>query len=173
MEYKKKLVIRLFLAFLLAISYNLIYKILIPITLYPSFYLLRLIYEAELSDTLITIDNYSLTFIPACAAASAYILLGILILLTKDVKLKTGLKMLLLGSLFILIANIIRIEALILILINLGKNYFETLHLFVWKLLSSLFVALVWILLIKKYKVKSIPIISDLKELKKLSNRRH
>ena len=165
MEYKKKLVIRLILAALLAVSYSLLYKILIPITLYPSFYILKLFYKAELSNTLITIENYSLTFIPACAAASAYILLGILILLTKDIKLKTGLKMFLLGSSLILIANIIRIEALILILINFGKNYFETLHLFIWKVLSSVFVALVWIFLIKFYKIRSIPIISDIKEL--------
>ena len=165
MEYKKKLVIRLILAALLAVSYSLLYKILIPITLYPSFYILKLFYKAELSNTLITIENYSLTFIPACAAASAYILLGILILLTKGIKLKTGLKMFLLGSSLILIANIIRIEALILILINFGKNYFETLHLFIWKVLSSVFVALVWIFLIKFYKIRSIPIISDIKEL--------
>src|SRR3989344_4563529 len=166
MKYIKKLVIRLVLAVLLTLSYQLLYKILIPITLYPSFYILKLIYKAELSGTLITIDNYSLTFIPACAAASAYILLGILILLTKDIKLKTGLKMFLLGSLLILTANIIRIEALILILINLGKNYFETLHLFIWKLLSSLFVAAVWIFLIKLHKIKSIPIVSDIREIR-------
>src|SRR3989344_2816019 len=171
MKYRKKLVIRLFLAFLLAISYNILYKILIPITLYPSFYLLKLIYKAELSGTLITIDNYSLTFIPACAAASGYILLGILILLTKDIKLKTGLKMFLLGSLLILIANIIRIDALISILIHLGKNYFETLHLFIWKLLSSLFVAVIWVFLIKFYKIKSIPIVSDIREIRNISKR--
>ena len=168
MKYIKKLVIRLVLAVLLTLSYQLLYKILIPITLYPSFYILKLIYKAELSGTLITIDNYSLTFIPACAAASAYILLGILILLTKDIKLKTGIKMFLLGSLLILLANIIRIEALILILINGGKNYFETLHLFIWKVLSSIFVAAVWISLIKLHKIKSIPIVSDIREIRKL-----
>lgn len=168
MNYIKKLVIRLVLAVLLTLSYTLLYKILIPITLYPSFYILKLIYPAELVSNSIITNSYSLTFIPACAAASAYILLGILILLTKDIKLKTSLKMFFLGSLLILTANIIRIEALILILINGGKNYFETLHLFIWKVLSSIFVAAVWIFLIKIYKVKAIPIISDIKQIRKL-----
>ena len=169
MRYEKKLVIRLVLAIILALSYQLLYKILMPITLYPSFYILKTIgYEASLSGITILTNSHALTFIPACAAASAYILLGILILLTKDIKLKTGLKMFFLGSLIILAANIIRIESLILILINGGKNYFETLHLFVWKVLSSIFVALVWIFLIKRYKIKSIPILSDIKYLRKL-----
>ena len=168
MKYIKKLVIRLVLAVLLTLSYQLLYKILIPITLYPSFYILKLAYQAELVNNSIITNSHSLTFIPACAAASAYILLGILILLTKDIRLKTGLKMFLLGSLLILIANIIRIESLIFILINGGKNYFETLHLFIWKVLSSVFVALVWIFLIKFYKIKSIPFISDIKQIRKL-----
>lgn len=168
MKYIKKLVIRLVLAVILTLSYQLLYKILIPATLYPSFYILKLIYKAELVNNSIITNSHSLTFIPACAAASAYILLGILILLTKDIKLKTGIKMFLLGSLLILLANILRIEALILILVNGGKNYFETLHLFIWKVLSSVFVAAVWIFLIKLYKIKSIPIVSDIREIRKL-----
>ncbi len=168
MKYEKKLVIRLVLAIALALSYQPLYTILIPITLYPSFYLLKIFgYEASLSGITILTNSHSLTFIPACAAASAYILLGILILLTKDIKLKTGMKMFFLGSLIILIANIIRIESLIFILVNGGKNYFETLHLLIWKVLSSIFVAFVWIFLIKKYKIKSIPLVSDIKYLKR------
>lgn len=169
MRYEKKLVIRLVLAIVLALSYQPLYRIIIPIALYPSFYLLKALgYEASLSGITILTNSHSLTFIPACAAASAYILLGILILLTKDIKRKTGIKMFLLGSIIILVANIIRIESLILILINGGKNYFETLHLFIWKVLSSIFVALVWIFLIKRYKIKSIPLVSDYKSLRKL-----
>lgn len=76
--------------------------------------------------------------------------------------------MFLLGSLIILIANIIRIEALIIILLKGGQNYFETLHLFIWKILSSVFVAGVWIFLIKKFKIKSVPLISDIKAIRKL-----
>lgn len=169
MKYLKKLIIRVIAAFLLVNSYQLLYKILIPITLYPSFYLIKLLgYSATLSGLQILANSHELTFIPACAAASAYILLGVLILLTKDIQLKTGLKMFLLGSLIILIANIIRIDSLIIILFEGGKNYFDTLHLFIWKILSSIFVAVVWIYLVKKFKIKNIPIISDIKALRKL-----
>ncbi|MDP4012516.1 MAG: pacearchaeosortase [Candidatus Nanoarchaeia archaeon] len=169
MRYLKGLVMRLILALLLVNSYSLLYKLLIPLTLYPSFYILKLFgYQATLAGTTILTNSHSLNFIPACAAASAYILLGILILLTKDIKTKTRIKMFLLGSLIILIANIIRIDSLIILLLNGGQNYFETLHLFIWKILSSIFVAGVWIFLIKKFKIKSIPLISDLKAIKNL-----
>ena len=168
MPYEKKLVIRVVLALLILFSYKLFYSILIPITLYTSFYLLKMLnYGVNLQETAIVTDSHILTFIPACTALSAYILLGLLILLTKGIKLKTGFKMLLLGSLMIFTANIIRIDSLIIVLINGGKNYFETLHLFIWKILSSIFVAFVWIFLIKRYKIKSVPIISDIKYLRK------
>ena len=169
MKYVKNLVLRVIAALLLVNSYQLIYKILIPLTLYPSYYVIKALgFEATLSGLQILANSHILTFIPACAAASAYILLGVLILLTKNIKLKTGLKMFFLGSLIILVANIIRIDALIIILLKGGQNYFETLHLFIWKVLSSIFVAGVWIYLVKRYKIKEIPLISDIKALRKL-----
>lgn len=167
MRYEKKLVMRLALAIIIVLSYKIFYKVLIPLTLYPSFYILNLFYKASLQGQTILVNSHALIFIPACAALSAYILLAILILLTKDIKLKTGIKMFFLGSLIIFIANVIRIETLIFILVNGGRNYFETLHLFIWKVLSSIFVAIVWIFLIKFYKIKSIPLVSDIKYLRK------
>ncbi|MEK6860987.1 MAG: pacearchaeosortase [Nanoarchaeota archaeon] len=166
MGYYKKLVLRVLFALLLVIFSSVIYYIIGPITLYSSYLLLKPFSDAILSGNIINIDGNSLEFIEACAATLAYILLGILILLTYGISLKKGIKLFLIGSLLIFIANLIRIEVLIYILVNYGIDYFNTLHLFIWKIVSSVYVALVWIFLCYKYKIKGIPVYSDLKKIK-------
>lgn len=148
-------------ALLLAIFYPLYYFLFSPLTLWLSYGLLRLFLQATLEGTTILAGGRSLTFIPACTAASAYLLLTILILLTRGISFRLRVKLFLLGSLLILVANIIRIEFLFYLLYYVGKNYFETLHLLIWKVLSSVYVACVWIYLTWKYKIEGIPLYSD------------
>ena len=167
MEYIKTLVSRYLFAVFLALFPGLYYLVFTPLTLYLSFLIMKLYYSASLSGNIITIGVQQLEFIPACTAASAYLLLSLLILLTKDISLKKGIALFLYGSALILVANLIRIEILVIILLEKGINYFETLHLFFWKVLASLYVAFVWILLIKKYKIKNTPIYSDFVYLRK------
>ena len=166
MEYHKKLVLRILFALLLVIFSNVIYYIVGPITLYTSYFLLKPFSSATLNGNIISIDGHSLEFIEACAATLAYVLLGILILLTYNIDLKKGIKLFLIGSLLIFIANLIRIEALIYIMVNYGMDYFRTLHLFIWKIISSVYAALVWIFLCYKYKIKNIPVYSDIRRIK-------
>ncbi|MBS3172489.1 hypothetical protein J4438_02840, partial [Candidatus Woesearchaeota archaeon] len=65
----------------------------------------------------------------------------------------------------IFIMNIIRIEILLFLLIKNNYNLFEQVHLLFWNFVSGIYVAFVWIILIKKYKINSIPIYSDIKYL--------
>ena len=71
------------------------------------------------------------------------------------------------GSIIILTINLARILSLIYILENYGFNAFQQTHDFLWLILGSVLVAFTWIFLIKHYKVKSIPIYSDIKYLLK------
>jgi len=170
MNYYTKLSIRLFLALLTAVlGSKLIYLILSKPTFYLS-YLSVFFYNPIIRENYLLINNVKLIFVPACIAASAYLLLGLLILLTKDIKFQTSIKIFIIGSLAILIANLIRIFILIIILISYNFNTFQNLHLFFWKILSSIYVALIWILLTKYYNIKTIPIYSDLKEILKSIN---
>jgi exosortase/archaeosortase family protein len=91
--------------------------------------------------------------------------LAILILATKNISLKKSIKIFFLGFIIILIANVLRIRLLFYILINYSSNLFDTLHLLFWKIISGIFVFLIWILLAKHYKIKAIPVYSDIKEL--------
>lgn len=168
MNYLIRLGIRLLTALLLGINFNLFYYIFSPLTFYLSYYTVKLIgYNPLLGENGFYIDNVFLKFIPACTAASAYFLLVLLILLTKDIGFFKGIFLFLFGSFVILVVNIIRIDFLIYLLIEYGSDVFNTLHLFIWKVLSSVFVALLWIFMCNYFKVKEIPIYSDFKEIRK------
>lgn len=160
----KNLITRTILAVLIAIfGFKIIYAIISPITFYLSSYSLFFYKPTIIQNTLIIKDNL-LTFVPACAAASAYVLLALLTVLT-DIKYKKMLKIFLIGALIILIANIIRIDILVIALIESGSDLFNKLHLLFWKILSTIFVVVLWIFLTKIYKIKSIPVYTDIKKL--------
>ncbi len=129
-------------------------------------------FGADITGNVISLGSKAINYVEACAAVGAYGLLAILILLTKDVGLKKSVKMFIHGAILILIANIIRIDILAYLLVNENINLFLTLHMIMWKLLSGIYVALVWIYLIRKYHIEEIPIIGDFKELLNRSNLR-
>ena len=164
--YAKQVVIRLFLLLTLAIiGFPVFDKILTPLTFYLSYLTLFYANPQILTSTTLIINEQVLRFVSACTATGAYLLLAFLILLTKDCK-----KPFLLffkGAAIILIANLIRIHFLIILLLQGKQNYFETLHVIIWQLLSTLFVAGLWIYLTKKNNIKTIPIYDDIKTLVK------
>ena len=160
--------IRWISALLLAVFYPLFYVVFSPPTLWVSYGILQFFLEATLTGTTILAGGKTLLFVPACTAASAYLLLALLILLTRGISFKTGVKLFLLGSLLIFAANIVRIQFLFYLLFTVGKNYFETLHLLIWKVLSSAYVAVVWIFLTWKFKLKETPLVSDFQYILKI-----
>jgi len=171
MKQIKDIVTRIIIALaLLMVRFNIFYFLLSKITLYGSLPLLYLLgYSMDVAGNNVFIDGQSLEFISACVATSAYYLLALLILLTKDIKLKDRLYLMLYGSLLILIMNIIRIDILLYVLVEFGQNWFEKFHIFFWHVVSSIYVALVWIFLSYKFKVEGVPIYSDFKYLLSLS----
>lgn len=166
MKYEKRLVLRLLALVIIFLIPSLMLLIFSKPTIYLSYYSLKLLsYNPILVNNDIIINQAVLTFIPACVATSAYYLLIALVFLTKDLKLKTIIYSIVLGSSLILLFNILRVDILVFILLNFSKNLFDTLHLFIWKFLSGIYVALVWLLLIKIFKIKTIPVYSDVKYL--------
>ena len=142
-----------------------IYKILIPLTFNALRIILSIFTKPFVMDNIIYVRTIGIEIIPACVAGSAFYLLLILLLSTADVKSETRTKAIItaLASLFIL--NILRI----LILIPMaGTAYFETAHWIFWHIISTIFVVAIWFSVVKIYKIKSIPIYSDIKYIKKL-----
>ena len=173
MDYSIKLFIRLGIAFFLGVFFRIFYFVFDPITFYLSYLSIKIIgFTAKIGGKgLLYVNNHSLNFANVCTAASAYYLLLLLILLTKDLGFLRSIKMFVLGSALILLFNIIRINILVYILVYYGENLFYSVHMAFWKIVSTIVVFLVWILLIKIFSVKSIPVYSDVvfltKEMKK------
>lgn len=164
MNYNYSLIIRILLPFI--ISYEIIQKVTLYLTINVSYLLLRLINsDTFLIDDFLSYNETYVKLIPACAAASAYFLLLLLTVLTKDIKLFKRFKIFFTGALIIFSINILRIMFLIIVLNKYSYNLFQTTHMIFWSIIASLLVAIVWIYLTKRHKIKSIPVYSDLKYL--------
>ena len=157
--YTNTLITRLLI--LLLIPFFIFQFLATKITLYTAYLLLKIFGQTFLIDNFIFFNKTIVEFIPACSASLAYYLLFFLIILTKDIKFLKRIKIFLLGSLIILIVNLIRIIILILILDNYGIDLFNKIHILIWSFIGSIFVALVWIFLVRIYNINSIPIYSD------------
>lgn len=167
MKYEHGLVLRVILCF---IPLQVFYLIFTPLTVYGTYFLLKL-YNPGLIGETIFIGNSQFDIVSACVAGFVYLLLLILVLLTKEIKLVTRIKMILLGFLLLYIFNILRIGLLVFLDLNYGVQAFESVHMLFWNLFSGAFVAVIWIVLVSIFKIKDIPIYSDLKYLYKKSKR--
>jgi exosortase/archaeosortase family protein len=144
------------------------YFIFTPLTLYPVYFLLNIFFSASLTGTTIFINNLPIELIPACIAGAAYYLLLILNLSVPSIKLKKRIKMILFSFTFLLALNILRIFSLSLILLS-GNSLFDITHKLFWYLGSTVFVVGIWFIEVKLFKIKNIPIYSDIKFLYKKS----
>ena len=107
----------------------------------------------------------TINIVKYCVTSSAYYLLAILTILTKGISITKKIKMFLIGSLLIFIMNIARIIFLIIIMIRSNQELFQLTHNTLSAALSIFYVILVWIFLSIIFKVKSIPIYTDIKDL--------
>lgn len=119
------------------------------------------------SNNIISIENFSISIVSSCIAASAYIIMTF-IFLSINQKPKTILKNILLGYLLFSIANLIRIWLLIIILLKFGVSTFYKYHLVFYEAISGIIVGIIIIYLLKTSKNTSIPIIDDIKTIIKL-----
>jgi exosortase/archaeosortase family protein len=86
-------------------------------------------------------------------------------MLTKYIKLINRVKIIIYGFLLIFAMNIFRIWLIIFLAVKYGFFWSNIVHMLFWKFISGVYVAIVWIILIRKYKVKSLPVYNDLKKI--------
>lgn len=164
MKYWQDLLLRLGIALaLLILPYDIFYYLLLGPTLALSSYF---IHGAIHNATSIIIPGYRLELIPACIASVAYLLLALLVLTTKGIPWSKRVLMFIIGGIVIFVANTLRI---ILLAELIQKSYiaYQTWHLLIWNIFSTLFVVLLWIVLSYTFKVHTIPVYSDFKSLYK------
>ena len=175
MERDKYSLLSIFLRYIILIivafpSLWIFYLIFTPLTVYPVYFLLSLFFPVSLiSKTIILISgNVPIEIIEACVAGSAYYFLLILNLTTQGIKSKTRIYMILFSFAVFLLINIIRIFLLSLLAIS-GSSFFDITHIVFWYALSTVFVIGIWFFQVKVFKIKEIPIYSDIKFLYKQS----
>ena len=142
----------------------LFYLIFTPITIYPVFVILKIIDPSaafvNLVNPSISFNDIIITLVPACIAGAAYYFLAALNLATP-MQIKKRMWSLLFLFVIFLVLNIIRI----VIFANLyaynvpGVNFTHTLT---WYFGSTLLILVIWFANIRIFKIKKIPVYSDI-----------
>ena len=146
------------------------YLIFTPLTVYLVYFFLKIFagifnFNVLLVNNVFFLKNYSIEIIKACVGGSAYFLLFALNL-SIPFEFKKRLKALGFSFSVLLLFNVFRILILITVLF-LGISLFNEIHKIFWYFLNILAVALIWLAEIKIFKIKEIPVYSDLKLLYK------
>jgi len=146
-----------------------IYEISAPLTIYPTYYLLKIFYTIQLSGISLIVGSRTIQIVEACVAPAAYYLLLILNLSTPMNASKRFYSIFF--SLILLLAlNIIRIVTLSILFIS-NSAAFDVSHKLLWYGLSTIFVVGIWFLTVYIYKIKEIPFYTDFIIFKKLIKR--
>jgi exosortase/archaeosortase family protein len=157
---------RYFLIILIGLNnLYILYLFLTPLTIHTTNTILSVFTTTSLTENTIYIGGLTIEIISACVAASAFYLLLILVLSTANINLKTRIKVTITAFAIFFTLNIARILILIPIA---GTSHFEIIHWIFWHLISTLFMVGTWITLVRIYRIKSIPIYSDIKYLSNL-----
>jgi hypothetical protein len=142
-----------------------IYKLLTPLTIHVINAILSIFTTTTIAGNIIHLNTIAIEIVPACVAGSAFYLLLLLLMSTADIKPIIRTKMIISAFALLFALNIIRI----LILIPMASAaYFAVVHWIFWHLISTLFVVGIWIFIIRTYKIKTIPIYSDIKYIRSL-----
>ena len=149
------------------------YTIFTPLTVYPTYFLLNLFFDASLSGIIITVSNlFPIEIVEACVAGSAYYLLLILNLSTPNIKIKKRLIIILESFLALLIINLLRIFFLSTLYIS-GSGIFDVTHKIFWYLANMIFIVGIWFFMVRSFKLKETPFYSDIKFLRGLKKKAH
>jgi exosortase/archaeosortase family protein len=140
------------------------YKIFTPLTVWPVFWVLDLIYGASLSNgSEIMFNGIKVLIIAACVAGAAYYLLLILNLTTR-MKMEKRMKSLLFLFGAFLLVNIFRIIVFAL-LFALGFEYFNLAHEILWHFGSTVLLVVIWFVNVWIFGIKEIPVLGDVKRI--------
>jgi hypothetical protein len=160
------LLIRYVIAVLAVLNIGIFYFIFKPLTIWILFPFLTLFFgKVIVIGNILSFNLVSIELISACIAGSAYLLLFILNVLTPKIKLVKRIYLFLLSSAIFLVLNIIRL-LISSALLNSGSSAFSSTHLIFWYT-SIAFVVVIWFVCIRIFKIKEIPIYSDIKLLVK------
>ncbi len=161
----------LILFFLASGSLNLIYSLVTIPTIKAVLAVIKSQHpDAALLANTISFGNTEIILIPACIAGAAYYFLFILNLTTP-----MPIKKRILSLLFLLLSffslNVSRIAFFSYLAVS-GNYFFNAAHFFTWYLGSTIILILLWFAAVYSFKIKSIPVYTDIKAILKDMKRR-
>lgn len=141
---------------------TLLYLIFTPLTVYPVYWILKMIYSDTilLGTTTLYFHGQFASIVAACVGGAAYYLLLILNLTTPMTPSKRVKSICFIAFIFLLL-NVIRIT-IFAILLATGYNYFDITHQMTWYFGSTVLVILVWFTNVLVWDIRAIPIYSDI-----------
>ena len=173
MKKRKNTIYSIFLRYFILVitalpSFWIFYFIFSPLTVFPVYWLIKLIFGATLLGKVIFVGNYPspIEIVDACVAGSAYYLLLIFNLSIPNIKFSKRVKMVAFAFFSFLIINIIRIVILASIFV-LRPDLFDISHKLSWYVGSIILVVGIWFIEVKKFNIKDIPFYSDIKNMSK------
>jgi len=141
------------------------YKFLTPLTIRSVSSILSIFSRVSTNANYIIFKGTIIHIVPACVAGAAFFLLFLLLFSTAEIKPLKRFYALITSLAILFIFNILRIISLAYLI---KTPYFQSVHWIFWHLLSTILVVLIWIFIIKIYKIKDIPVYSDIVYLKGL-----
>lgn len=146
---------------IIALAIPVFYFIFRPLTVWPTVWILQLFYNVSVNGINIIVNSHGIAIIDACIAGSAYLLLLLLNLLTREISLKRRIFIFVVDAIALLVLNIIRLIVLISLSVN-NSIFFDFTHKLFWYVLSTVFVVIIWIASVKIFRLKKIPFFSDM-----------
>lgn len=139
---------------------GLFYYLLLPITLYPVYTLLKIFFPVIIQGSSIIYTDRSIEIIRACVGTSAIMLLLALNLATPAIKPIKRARIFISGLTLFLLFNWARIFLLSILYLR-DSVAFDQIHLVTWYFGSTVAVVIIWLVSIKAFKIKEMPFISD------------
>jgi hypothetical protein len=160
-------VLAIFFVFILPVFYF----IFRPLTSWLFVLLLSIFHQGVfVMGNVISFNSSSIVLIDACIAGSAYLLLLLLNLLTPKISIKKRVLLFIFSSVIFLIINVFR---LLITSFFIGSEAFNSVHMTFW-FLSVVFVVGIWFLSVIVFRIKEVPVYSDIiKILRELRNRKN
>lgn len=153
------LVVRYLIIFLVGLGdLYIFYVILKPLTLNGVGLVLGVFYDVVLLVDGFIVGGVIFNLVSACVGGAAFYLLFILIMSCRDIGVAKRLRIVLFAFLLLYVFNVLRIVFMVGIY---GGLYFDLIHWVIWYFVSTLFVVIIWFLVVWLFKVKSIPAYSD------------
>ena len=158
------ILVRYFLIIISVFVLPLFYAPLKFLTIYSLYFIMQFFYK-------ITVDGNVLSFlisgkvlnveiIDACVAGSAFFLLLILNLATRSITFIKRIYLFFLDIFLLFLANIIRLIIIIPLYLN-GSAFFPIAHKIFWYELSVIFVILIWLFGTWVFRIREVPVYSD------------